>query len=234
MTAPAIAAEGLTKRFGRAAALQGVDLQVAPGASLAVLGPNGAGKSTLLRLVAGLVRPSAGSVTVAGAAAGSRAARARIGFIAHAIYLYPALTARENLVFAARLHAVPNPGARADALLEDEGLAAVANRPAGGFSRGVAQRLAIARGLVHAPEVVLLDEPFTGLDHAAAERLTDRLGRLHGDGRTLILVTHDVARAAALAQRAIVLAGGRIVHEADAGDAGALERAYAGAEEAGR
>ena len=210
MSRTLIAARALEKRFGRAAALRGIDLEVAPGESLAVLGPNGAGKSTLLRLVAGLARPSAGTLCVAGLPATRREARARIGYVGHATLLYPSLTARENLIFAGRLHGVPQPDARADALLEAEGLSGVADRPAGDFSRGMAQRLSIARGLAHDPEIVLLDEPFTGLDRRSADRLAARLTLLHQEGRTVVVVTHDLPRALHVAGRAIVLSSGRL------------------------
>ncbi len=228
MSEAAIAARELAKRYGGVTALRGIDLEVPRGATLAVLGPNGAGKSTLLRLMAGLARPSSGRLRVAGQRADSRSARARIGFVGHTTFLYPALTARENLIFAARLYGVPEPAERADRLLEDEGLARVAERRVGGFSRGMAQRLAIARALVHEPEVVLLDEPFTGLDRAAARRLATRLQGLRGGGRTTVLVTHEVEQAAALADRVIVLARGRIAHAACGAEvaAAALEAAY--------
>ena len=233
MTEPAISARGLEKRFGFAVALAGIDLAVPPGRSLAVLGPNGAGKSTLLRLLAGLARPSAGTVEIAGRLAHGREARARVGLVGHATFLSPALTARENLVFAARLCGVAAPAARAAALLEEAELSAVADRPVGSFSRGMAQRVAIARALVHDPAVVLLDEPFTGLDRRSAERLAERLLRLRRLGRTLLLATHDVASAARLADAAIVLARGRIARES-AGplDAADLERALAAADAA--
>ncbi len=227
MSGAAIACAAVEKRYGRTAALAGIDLEVAAGATLAVLGPNGAGKSTLLRLVAGLGRPTGGSLSVGGERADRAAARRRVGFIGHQTLLYPELTARENLIFAGRLHRVAQRRERADALLEEEGLAGVADRRAGDFSRGMAQRLAIARALVHDPDVVLLDEPFTGLDRRAADRLSERLGRLHGEERTLLLVTHEVSRALELASSAVVLGAGRILH-AQAGplDAAALERAY--------
>jgi heme ABC exporter ATP-binding subunit CcmA len=205
-----IAARGLEKRFGRAAALRGIDFEVAQGESLAVLGPNGAGKSTLLRLVAGLSRPSAGTLHVADLPATRREARARVGYVGHATLLYPTLTARENLIFAGRLHGVPEPEARADSLLDEEGLSGVAHRPAGDFSRGMAQRLSIARGLAHDPEIVLLDEPFTGLDRRSADRLAARLALLHQEGRTVVVVTHDLPRALHVAGRAIVLSSGRL------------------------
>jgi heme exporter protein A len=234
LTGAAISAQGLAKRFGRAVALAGLDLEVEAGCSLAVLGPNGAGKSTLLRLIAGLTRPTAGTLTIDGENTQRRAVRARVGYIGHATLLYPALTARENLIFAGRLHGVQEPGRRADALLEEEGLSRVAGREVGGFSRGMAQRVAIARGLVHDPAIVLLDEPFTGLDRSAAERLTRRLETLRDGGSTLVLVTHEIARAARLADSTIVLERGRVVHESrGVSDAAGLERAYEEAVDAG-
>ncbi len=229
MSVPALAARGLEKRFGWAVALAGVDLVVPPGAALAVLGPNGAGKSTLLRLLAGLARPSAGCVEIAGRRAHGREARAQVGLIGHETFLYPALTARENLLFAGRLYGVPDAAGTADRLLSEAGLSSVADRPVGGFSRGMAQRVAIARGLVHDPSVLLLDEPFTGLDRRSAARLAERLAGLRSERRTFVLVTHDVASAARLVDSAIVMARGRIVHRSVGGglDVESLDRALA-------
>jgi heme exporter protein A len=228
-TAPAIRARGIEKRFGHAMALRGLDLELSAGSSLALLGPNGAGKTTFLRLIAGLARPSAGELEVSGERAGKPAARAKVGLIAHATFLYPELTARENLIFASRLFGVANPGARADELLAEAELDHVAHRPAGAFSRGMAQRLSIARGLVHDPALLLLDEPFTGLDGPAAARLAARLGALRDRRRSLVIVTHDVRRALELADSALVLANGRVFRQlagpALGGDE--LERAYA-------
>ncbi len=228
MTTPAVRARGVEKRFGHTVALCGVDLELAAGSSLAVLGPNGAGKTTLLRLISGLARPSAGELEVAGVRAGKPAARAQVGLIAHATFLYSELTARENLIFAARIFGVPDPHARADALLAEAELDHVAHRVAGAFSRGMAQRLSIARGLVHDPAVLLLDEPFTGLDGPAARKLATRLAALRDNRRSLVLVTHDVRHAALLADVAIVLAGGRVVHQLAGKElhSGDLERAY--------
>jgi len=196
------------------------------GRVLAVLGPNGAGKSTLLRILAGLARPSAGTLRWAGGA-DRRQARAHVGYIAHATFLYSMLSARENLLFAARLHGIADAGARADALLDEFDLAAVADRLAGGFSRGLAQRLAIARALVHDPVLVLLDEPFTGLDPVSADRLAERIGALRAADRALVLVTHDLGRAAALADSTRVLCDGRVAWSIDQrADAGTLEVGY--------
>jgi len=225
----AVAVEGLEKRFGPVVALAGLDFAVPAGSVLAVLGPNGAGKSTLLRLLAGLARPSAGQVRIGAAQDGDRRrVRGRVGYVGHATFLYPNLTARENLLFAARLYGVAEPGRRADALLDEQGLEALSARPAGSFSRGQAQRLAIARGLVHDPPVVLLDEPFTGLDPTSADRLAARVRALATAGRAVVLVTHDLAQAAALGDRALLLVRGRVAFDSApaAPSAAALEAAW--------
>ena len=224
----AVEACDLAKRFGRHAALRGIGFEVPAGSALAVLGANGAGKTTLLRLVAGLARPSAGTLTVGGVPATRPESRARIGYAGHATWLYPALTARENLWFAARLHGVADARERIAALLEEEALADVAELPAGALSRGMAQRLSLARALVHRPALLLLDEPFDGLDAPAAERLVARLRALRAGGHTLLLVTHDPRRAAALCDTALVLARGRVAAELSGRpSADSLERALA-------
>jgi ABC-type multidrug transport system ATPase subunit len=220
---------GVEKRFGRVTALRGVDFDINAGESVSILGANGAGKSTLLRILAGLSRPSAGifearpkgtgasnssvtsSVSTTTAAPLTRdALRGKVGYVGHATLVYGDLTARENLVFAARLHGVTPRGDRIDAILTDVGLQDVAERRAGTFSRGMAQRLSIARAVVHDPQILLLDEPFTGLDETSAERLSDQLSALREGGRTLILVTHDPRRAVELSERALILHRGEI------------------------
>ncbi len=210
MSPPAIVARGLEKRFGAAVALRPLDLEVAAGELVVVLGPNGAGKTTLLRMLAGLSRPSAGHLEVgADGSGGDRRARRRgVGLVAHASLLYPALTARENLVLAGRLFGVPDAEGRADALLAEAELEACASQRAGALSRGLAQRVAIARALVHDPPILLLDEPFSGLDPRAAEALEARLAGLHRAGRTIVASTHDLERAASLADRALLLVRG--------------------------
>jgi heme exporter protein A len=226
MTEPVVAATGLTKRFGALTALADVSLAAWPGEVVAVLGPNGAGKSTLLRILAGLAKPSAGEIRYAGGVE-RRAARGAVGYIGHATFLYPALTARENLLFAAQLYGVARPRERVDALLGELGLDGAADRSAGSFSRGLAQRLSIARALVHDPALLLLDEPFTGLDPVSADRLAERIEALRAAGRALVVVTHDLARAAALADRTVVLMDGRVAWTAsDRLDAAGLEAAY--------
>ena len=214
MSRPLLEARNIEKRFGAIAALRGLDLEVASHRVLAVVGPNGAGKSTLLKILAGLARPSAGQLIRHGGAD----RRADIGYLGHATLLYPELTALENLALAGRLHAVDDPNARARTLLEAEGLASVADRRAGTFSRGMAQRLSIARALVHDPAILLLDEPFTGLDLPAADRLSTRIAELREAGHGLVLVTHDVAQAGRLADRVIVLRAGRVVFAAEGAD----------------
>jgi len=216
--------EAVAKRFGRVTALGGIDFEIAPGEAVAILGANGAGKSTLLRILAGLSRPSEGRFEASreadGADASDRAPirplrrealRAAIGYVGHSTLLYGDLTAGENLVFAARLQGHALTADRLTTLLERVGLEAVRERRAGTFSRGMAQRLAIARAIVHEPAVLLLDEPFTGLDELSAERLSSQLAALRSGGRTLIVVTHDPQRGVELADRALLLDRGRIV-----------------------
>jgi heme exporter protein A len=225
----------LKKHFGQTVGLDGIDLDVPSGSTFAVLGPNGAGKSTLLRLIAGVARPTEGSLRIGGEPAHQRVSRARVGFIGHATGLYPELTARENLIFAGRLYGIADPRARADEQLEAAGLTRAAHRRVGVFSRGMAQRLSIAVGLVHEPEIVLLDEPFTGLDRNASDRLVERLAGIRERGCTLLLVSHDVALASRWADAAIVLRRGRIAHRESGGsvDPTALENAYAVASDSG-
>lgn len=205
---------GLCRRFGARTALHPLDLELEAGRMLAVLGPNGAGKSTLLRLVAGIMRPSAGEVQVRNPHAAAHQAgagrRACTGLAGHAPFVYEALSARENLEFAARLHGLADARARAARMLADFELEAAAERPVRELSHGLTRRLGIARALVHGPPLLLLDEPFSGLDPHAAERLAARLQTLVQAGNSLVLVTHDPARAA-LAGEALVLVRGRAV-----------------------
>ena len=190
--ADAIALEGLERRFGDRPALRGVSVRVGEGQTLAVFGANGAGKTTLLRVLATLLRPHAGSVSVLGASLPGEAwkVRGRVGFVGHEPLLYADLTARENLLFHARLHGVD--ASRAERLLREVGIDGRAGDPVRELSRGMVQRLAAARAVLHDPAVLLLDEPRAGLDPAAAEHLEPLIGR--ASGRTRVLVTHDVDR----------------------------------------
>jgi ABC-type multidrug transport system ATPase subunit len=214
-TAPALGIhlEGLEKRFGMQAALAGIDLEMPPGSYVAVMGANGAGKTTLLRAIAGLVAPTAGRVSIGGVdmrRAGPRL-RAQIGVLGHGSMLYPDLSVRENLRFHARLFEVSDPDgaiAETSASLDIE---RVLDHPVRALSRGTTQRVALARALVHRPRVLLLDEPYTGLDDVAALGLAEILGRLHAPDRVLIVALHDVARAIDGPQRLLVLSHGRVV-----------------------
>jgi heme exporter protein A len=208
LSGAAIEARGLARRFGPVVALHPLDLDVPAGRVLAVVGPNGAGKSTLIRLLAGLGRPSAGSVTIGDDGGDRRARRARVGLVAHETLLYPTLAARENLEFTGRLFGVPEPARRAAELLARFELGPVADRRVGGFSRGTAQRVAIARALVHEPALLLLDEPFSGLDARAAALLEALVQGLAGQ-RTVVFTSHDLERAARLADQGLLLVGGR-------------------------
>ena len=209
--APAISTRSLAKRFGSRTAVDDVTLDVPQGAFLCVLGANGAGKTTLLRLLATLCRPTSGSASICGIDIAERpeAARAEIGLVAHESMLYADLTATENLEFWASLHGVDDPSRRIRELLDAVGLAHRSLDAVRTFSRGMTQRLAIARALVADPAVVLLDEPHTGLDARAAETL-DALVASERAQRTFVMVSHDTERALALATHVLVLARGRV------------------------
>jgi heme exporter protein A len=174
-----------------------------------VVGPNGAGKTTLLRLLAGLARPSAGSVRLRGVRlTRDGEARRDIGLLSHQSHLYDDLTAAENLSFAARLYGTPDPEQRARGALDLVGLGNRADEPVRRLSRGMVQRVAIARSLLHQPRLLLLDEPFTGLDPASAGRIAALFAAERDAGRTLILVTHEVHEAWELATHTHVLVRG--------------------------
>ena len=205
--ADAIALDGLERRYGDRTVLAGVTLRLPEGATLAVFGSNGAGKTTLLRVLATLLRPHGGGVEVLGAALPRDAwkVRGRVGLLGHEPLLYPRLSGRENLRLHARLHGLPLE--RIDELLEAVGLVTRADDPVDELSRGMVQRLAAARAVLHDPPLLLLDEPRAGLDPAAAEQLEPLIGR--SSGRTRVLVTHDVDRGLAEADLAIGLRDGR-------------------------
>jgi heme ABC exporter ATP-binding subunit CcmA len=210
-----LAAKGLSRSFGRRRVLHNIDLTLNAGEALAVAGPNGAGKSTLLRLLAGLMRPTAGEVLVLGRPVrGSDGdARRAIGLLSHQSLLYDDLTLLENLTFAARLYGIARPRDRAMDALEQAGLGPRADELPRRLSRGLLQRAAIARALLHRPRVLLLDEPFTALDAASAERLRGELRAAVEGGLGLVLVTHHLAEVWGLASRIAVLVEGRWVWE---------------------
>jgi len=190
------------KYYGDFPALREVKLNVAPGSTLALLGRNGAGKTTLLRIVAGLSRPSRGSIKLQGS----------IGLLGHGIALYDELTAFENLTLFGRLYGLPDPRKRAEEMLERVGLGRVRDGLAREFSRGMRQRLAVGRAFLHDPEVLLLDEPFTALDDRAIAVLQSMIQDMRDRGRTIIMSTHQLREALELASHVALLQRGQIVH----------------------
>jgi heme exporter protein A len=204
---PAIELEGLTRRYGERVALDGVSLTLEPGATLVVFGPNGAGKSTLLRVLSTLLRPHAGTVRMLGEALPDRgwAVRGKVGLLTHDPLLYRDLTARDNLRFHARLHSVAE--ARIDALLEAVQMSARADDAVHTLSRGMVQRIAVCRAVLHDPEVLLLDEPRANLDPAANELIEPLIGA--ASGRTRVVTSHDPAGGLAEADVALGLRAGR-------------------------
>ena len=227
---PVLEAASLVRDYGPVRAVDDVSFQLRAGELLTVFGPNGAGKTSLLRLLAGGLRPTAGEVRLSGVplTIGDRAARGRIGILSHLSFLYSRLSARENLLFYGRLHDLANLDSRVAARLAEVGLEPYADSLVHTLSRGTVQRLAVARALLHDPEIVLLDEPFTGLDSYACTVLKDVLSGLKGGGRTVVMVTHNLARGLELADRVAIQVRGRFVFEAERDDldAGRLERSY--------
>lgn len=207
--------EGLVKNFGINTVLRGVNLRVKSGEFVTLVGSNGAGKSTLLRIVATLLRPTDGRVLVGGWPLPEHADKVRryIGLVSHHALLYGDLTAAENLSFYTRLYQLNDREERVVAALKTVGLAARQRDPVRTFSRGMLQRLAIARATLHKPDVLLLDEPYTGLDQDAT-RLLDELLQAESDkGRTIFLITHDLARGLDLCHRVAILDRGKIALE---------------------
>ena len=195
-SASVVSADALVRLFGVRRAVDGVSFALAPGECLAIFGPNGAGKTTLLRMLAGLLAPTAGHCTVAGVALrDGAAARATVGLVSHASMLYAALTARENVEFAATLYGLRHARDAAHRALVALRVADRADTPVRALSRGLQQRVSIARAIVHAPSLLLCDEPYTGLDDAGAHALTDALAERRAAGAALLVVTHNVAEA---------------------------------------
>jgi heme exporter protein A len=229
----AVSFDRIEKRFGTLIALRGITLDIQPGEFVALLGPNGAGKTTLLRIAALLSTPTRGRVRFA---AGSRSAGAQesgdgipgelakrmIGMVGHNPLLYDDLTATENLRLFAQLYGLDDPGACAARGLESCGLADRANGIVRTFSRGMRQRLALARALLHGPSLLLLDEPGTGLDRQAVGWLSATLARLRSEGCTMIMSTHARSESLELATRAVLLGGGRVAEDTRGSDPRAL------------
>lgn len=206
---------GIVHQYGLNPVLRGVNLNVGAGEFVTLVGPNGSGKSTLLRIVATLLRPTGGDVRVGGWALPAQADRIRrhIGLVSHQTLLYHDLTAAENLAFFARLYQLDNAEERVMDALRTVGLFARQRDPVGTFSRGMMQRLAIARATLHQPEVLLLDEPYTGLDQDASRLLDDLLRAEVSRERTILMITHDLAHGFELADRLVILHRGVVARE---------------------
>ncbi|HUI43896.1 MAG TPA: ABC transporter ATP-binding protein [Terriglobia bacterium] len=210
----ALEARGVSKFFGDLPALRGIQLRVEPGDSMLLYGPNGAGKTTLLRTLAALARPSEGEVLFgARRITGEIAARAAIGFVSHATFLYGELTGRENLRFFGRLFALRDLETKIDRALDMFNVRSRAGEPVRNLSRGLQQRMSLARALLHDPVFLLLDEPFTGLDAESARNLEQLLARLPASGKALVFSTHDYAQGAAIARRLVALEKGRVQYD---------------------
>jgi heme exporter protein A len=206
----------LTKTFARVPVLRGISFKVEAGEFVALVGPNGAGKTTLLRIVASLAQPTFGRVTVNGYELPSQAddVRRMLGVVSHHPLLYGDLTADENLRFYAEMYSVPNQSARISEVLEQVGLIKRRKDLVRTFSRGMAQRLAIGRAILHDPQIMLLDEPHTGLDQDASAMLDSVLKTVAIQGRTVLMISHDLPHALALASKVAVLSRGKIVYQA--------------------
>ena len=220
---PLLQLQGVTHRYGPITALREVDLTLSKGDFCCVFGPNGAGKSTLLKIIATLMRPTRGEIQW-----GSRDwSRRRIGFVSHQTMLYHQLTGRENLLFYARLYGLEESIRVTEELSERMGLRSFIDVPTGAYSRGMRQRLTLARALLHEPALLLLDEPFTGLDQHGSQTFGQVLSHMRSEHRTVVMVTHNLREGFQLASRFLILNRGRIVLEEDRElSFGDLERRY--------
>ena len=213
---PIVEVAALTRAFASRLAVAGVSFSLGAGECLALFGPNGAGKTTLLRVLAGLLKPTSGSARISGIPLpGGSLARARVGLISHHTMLYDALSPRENVSFAARLYGIRDPGARVDDALRRMSMLERADTPVRSLSRGMQQRVSIARAMVHSPQIVLADEPYSGLDDSGARALTSLLRELLSAGTSIIIVTHNLAEGLSLATHAAVMNRGKFTRYDD-------------------
>ena len=223
----ALDSKEIEKKFGYSFAVRNVTLRVRRGEFVVLFGSNGAGKTTFLKMAAGLMRPTRGSLSVEGFDIGKQAdeARRRIGFLSHNTFVYKDLSPLENLKFFCRLYGVPDSEDRLIDLLDRVGLRGRASEPVRAFSRGLQQRVGIARALLHDPSVILLDEPYTGLDAKAAQTLNGMLDEALAAGKTIVLTTHDLDQGLRAATRALILDRGNVVYDGSAKDT-AVREAY--------
>lgn len=228
-TEKALEVRGLTRSFGVRKALNEVDLDLPTGAFLSIFGPNGAGKTTLVKVLTTLLNPSSGTAKVCGLDVVSEAVelRHRIGLISHNPLLYPDLTAEENLLFFAEMYGIPDAEDRVRTLLEDVELDHRRLDLTRTFSRGMLQRLSIARALLHHPDILFLDEPYSGLDPHAMDILDNLIAQIRGD-HTFVMISHDLTKGLELCSHALILANGKVVlyAEKDAIDEAAFRETY--------
>ena len=227
--APIVEVAELAREFGSRRAVAGVTFSLAPGECLALFGPNGAGKTTLLRVLAGLLKPTSGSARVAGILLpGGPLARSRVGLISHHTMLYEALSPRENVSFSARLYGIRDARLRVEDSLRRMSMLERADAPIRSLSRGMQQRVSIARAMVHSPQLVLADEPYSGLDESGAHALTALLQEVRSAGTAIIIVTHNLVEGLSLATHAAVMQRGKFVRydSADRIDAGSYAVTY--------
>src|ERR1700694_4832680 len=226
VAAAAVEVADLTREFGSRQAVAGVTFSLAPGECLALFGPNGAGKTTLLRVLAGLLKPTSGSARLSGIPLpGGPPARSRVGLISHHTMLYDALSSRENVSFSARLYGIRDARARVEDSLRRMSMLERADASVRSLSRGMQQRVSIARAMVHSPQLVLADEPYSGLDESGARALTALLQELRSAGTAIIVVTHNLVEGLSLATHAAVMQRGKFVRYDAAGSIDA--KAYA-------
>jgi heme exporter protein A len=227
---PAIQVQGIRKHFRHLEALRGVDFELKKGEFLSLFGPNGAGKTTLIGILSALARPSSGTASVAGydVTEANPEMRREIGVISHASFLYADLSPVENIRFYATMYGVEQAEARAVEVIEEVGLKPRMHDRVGTFSRGMLQRLSIARAIVHNPSILFLDEPYTGLDQHASEILKEQLQALHTDQRTILMTTHDFSRGLEMCDRVAIMARGKLAlwKSVDQVDPADFERLY--------
>jgi heme exporter protein A len=215
MAAWVIEADKLSKTFAWVPVLQGVSYRVAPGETVAIFGPNGAGKTTFLRLLSTLLKPSSGTLQLFGQPADDRVVRRKLGFLGHDSFLYPDLTPIENLTFYGKAYGLTDLRDRISSVLQFVGLAEWGNAQIRTFSRGMEQRIALARALLHEPDLLLFDEPYSGLDARGIATLQTALTQTKAQGKTVIFTTHDFALGLDLCDRALIIHKGRLVWQSD-------------------